>query len=291
MDDDDVNHPSVRYGPEHERRAERARTVHAFDRASEEHKTQNTERKNNDMRLTPDAILSAPQSLNCVHEYQLTLRGLGIQIIENLGVTENQFDAIDLTDNAIATLDGFPKLTKVRTLYVTNNKVARLSETLGESLPNLEWLILTNNRVSKFSELDKCLRGLPRLKYLSLVDNPVVRGSDYRLFVISRCPGIKMLDYCKVTEAERAAASDGRWAEKDAAELDRKSGRGKRKMQDDGDGDEDVEVHAAAATTRKQPSQEQLMAIKAAIASAATLDEVERLERTLMEEGREAMEV
>lgn len=290
MDDDDVNHPSVRYAPEHERRAERARTVHAFDRASgDEHKTQNTERKNNDMRLTPDAILSAPQSLNCVHEYQLTLRGLGIQIIENLGVTENQFDAIDLTDNAIATLDGFPKLTKVRTLYVTNNKVARLSETLGESLPNLEWLVLTNNRVSKFSELDKCLRGLPRLKYLSLVDNPVVRGSDYRLFVISRCPGIKMLDYCKVTEAERAAASDGRWAEKDAAELDRKSGRGKRKMQDDGDGDE--EVHAAAATTRKQPSQEQLMAIKAAIASAATLDEVERLERTLMEEGREAMEV
>ena len=46
----------------------------------------------------------------------------------------------------------------------------------------------------------------------------------------------------------------------------------------------------AVQTTRKQPSKERLMAIKAAIASAATLDEVERLERSLMEEGPAAME-
>lgn len=235
------------------------------------------------MRLTRDTILSAPQSLNCVREYQLTLRDLGIQIIENLAVTEDQFDAIDLTNNAIATLDGFPRLIKLRTLYATSNKVARISETLGESLPNLEWLILTNNRIAKFAELDKCLRGLPRLKYLSLVDNPVSGSKDYRLFVISRCPGLKMLDYCKVTEAEREAAASGEWAAKDAAELDRSSGRGKRKM--DEDEDEMRGAEAQVQTTRKQPSQEQLMAIKAAIASAATLDEVERLERRLMEGG------
>ena len=47
LDDDDVNHPSVRYTPaEHERRAERARTVHAFGATpvktsrTQEHRTQ-----------------------------------------------------------------------------------------------------------------------------------------------------------------------------------------------------------------------------------------------------------
>jgi U2 small nuclear ribonucleoprotein A' len=234
-------------------------------------------------RLTPDAILRAPQFLNCVGEYQLDMRDAGIQIIENLGATENQFESVDLSNNAIATLDGFPKLSKLRSLYVNNNRISRLSESLGTSLPNLEWLVLTNNRVAKFAELDKCLAGLTRLKYLSLMDNPVAmkRVSEYRLFVISRCPGLKMLDYKKVTAAEREAVEAGGWAAKDASEFDRMSGLGggKRKKEEE----EDEAAAAAVQTTKKQPSKEQLMAIKAAIASAATLDEVERLERALME--------
>ena len=247
-------------------------------------------------RLTPDAILRAPRFHNCVQEYQLDLRDAGVQIIENLGVTENQFDSLDLSDNAIGTLDGFPKLARLRSLYLANNKISRLGDALGESLPNLEWLILTNNRVGKFAELDKCLRGLGRLKYLSLVDNPISGASgdaaahkEYRLFVVSRCPQLKMLDFRKVEVAEREAAKV--WASKDAMELDRKIGvRGsaKRKLGEDEDGGPEA---VAAQTTRKQPSKERLMAIKAAIASAATLDEVERLERSLMDEGTAAMEV
>ena len=241
-------------------------------------------------RLSPDAILRAPRFHNCVQEYHLDLRNAGIQIIENLGVTENQFDSLDLSDNAIGTLDGFPKLARLRSLYLANNKISRLGDALGESLPNLEWLILTNNRVGKFAELDKCLRGLGRLQYLSLVDNPISGDSgdaaahkDYRLFVVSRCPQLKMLDFRKVEVAEREAAKA--WASKDAMEMDRKIGvRGpsKRKLSEDEDGAPEM---VAAQTTRKQPSKERLMAIKAAIVSAATLDEVERLERSLMDEG------
>jgi U2 small nuclear ribonucleoprotein A' len=125
--------------------------------------------KTHSSRLTPDAILRAPQFLNCVHEYQLDLRDAGIQIIENLGATENQFDSIDLSNNAIATLDGFPRLSKLRSLYATNNRISRISETLGDSLPGLEWLILTNNRVGRFADLEACLGGLGRLKFLSSV--------------------------------------------------------------------------------------------------------------------------
>ena len=143
------------------------------------------------------------------------------------------------------------------------------------------------------------MRGLGRLKYLSLVDNPISGSSgdaaahkDYRLFVVSRCPNPKMLDFRKVEVAEREASKA--WASKDARELDRKIGvRGsaKRKKGGEDDVDDDTDDEAMAVqTTRKQPSKERLMAIKAAIASAATLDEVERLERSLMEEGPAAME-
>jgi U2 small nuclear ribonucleoprotein A' len=111
-------------------------------------------------------------------------------------------------------------------------------------------------------------------------------GQDYRLFVISRCPMLKMLDFKKVTAAERTASIDGNWGQRSAAEFDRKmsssrdASKGvKRKKGEEGDFEPQQEVQ----TTKKQPSKDELMAIKAAIANAATLDEVERLEKALME--------
>lgn len=39
-------------------------------------------------RLTPDLILRSPQFMNCIHQYELDLRGSRISMIENLGATE-----------------------------------------------------------------------------------------------------------------------------------------------------------------------------------------------------------
>ena len=44
---------------------------------------------------------------------------------------QNQFDSIDLTDNAISRLEGFPKLHRLRTLMLSNNRISRIA-------PNLE---------------------------------------------------------------------------------------------------------------------------------------------------------
>ena len=52
-------------------------------------------------RLTADIILNAPQGLNPCSEYELDLRSNKIGAIENLGATQNQFDAIDLSSNEI----------------------------------------------------------------------------------------------------------------------------------------------------------------------------------------------
>jgi hypothetical protein len=44
------------------------------------------------------------------------------------------------------------------------------------------------------------LSTLPRLKYLSLVDNPVAKQPNYRLYVIARCKKLKVLDFRKVKQ-------------------------------------------------------------------------------------------
>lgn len=108
--------------------------------------------------------------------------GAKINAIENLGATQNQFDSIDLSDNAIIILEGFPKLPRLKTLLLSNNRVTRIARKLegarapccsgcpaqsgvlaapncsakhaltaacacAESIANLQVLMLTNNRL------------------------------------------------------------------------------------------------------------------------------------------------
>jgi U2 small nuclear ribonucleoprotein A' len=222
-------------------------------------------------RLTADLVLRSPQHMNCVHQYELDLRGNRITVIENLGATEGQFDCIDLSDNAIVRLEGLPKLPRLAALHLAGNRVARVARGLGAATPALEWLTLTSNRLAAVADLEP-LGALPRLKYLSLIDNPVTAQPGYRAFLIARCKRLKVLDFRKVGAAERAAAE----AEFPAGAAP------------------PAHVAAAAApaggggaatseqpSTRTGPSAEQTLAIKAAIASASTLEEVRRLEEAL----------
>ena len=105
-------------------------------------------------RLTAKLIGRSPQGLNACDEYELELRGHKIAAIENLGATQNQFDAIDLSDNEVVKLEGFPRLPRLHTLTLCNNRIARVGKGLGEQLPNLSCLVLTNNRVAGLADLD-----------------------------------------------------------------------------------------------------------------------------------------
>lgn len=226
-------------------------------------------------RLTAELILRSPQYMSCVKDYELDLRGNKVSAIENLGATENQFDSIDLTDNAIARLEGFPKLHRLRTLLLSNNRISRIAPNLEEQIPNLEWLVLTNNRINNLQDLDP-LWTLTKLKYLSLIDNSVTKKSQYRLYVISRCKRLKVLDFRKITEKERveAARAFGVGAEAPAPTFDPEEDLAEA----------EAAVGAAPAVVEvpsKGPTSAQLTSIKAAIANAATLDEVQRLENAL----------
>jgi U2 small nuclear ribonucleoprotein A' len=190
---------------------------------------------------------------------------------------QNQFDSIDFSDNAVVRLEGFPKLPRLSALYLNNNRISKIARELKEAIPRLEWLFLTNNKLTNLVDLEP-LQTLPRLKYLSLIDNPVTKQPGYRLFVINRCKKLKVLDFRKVKDAEREEAKkmfEGQNAPAPTAatfepEEELAAATGKR-----GAGGE------AEPSIRKGPTPEQVMAIKAAIAAASTLDEVRRLEDAL----------
>jgi len=151
------------------------------------------------VRLTADLIWKSPHFFNAIKERELDLRGNKIAVIENLGATEDQFDTIDLSDNEIVKLENFPYLNRLGTLLVNNNRITRINPNLGEFLPKLHTLVLTNNRLTNLAEIDP-LASLPKLQFLSLLDNTVTKQPDYRLYVIHKLKHLRLLDFKKVKQ-------------------------------------------------------------------------------------------
>lgn len=156
-------------------------------------------------RLNADLIARSPKFLNPIKQYELDLRGNKIETIENLGATQDKFDCLDLSDNQIQRVENFPLLKRIRTLFLSNNKINFVAPNLGESLPELETLALARNKITNLSDLD-VLVDLPKLRFLSLQGNPVTRKENYRLYVIHLCPRLRSLDFSRIKLKERVAS-------------------------------------------------------------------------------------
>ncbi|XP_010548874.1 PREDICTED: U2 small nuclear ribonucleoprotein A' [Tarenaya hassleriana] len=229
------------------------------------------------VKLTADLIWKSPHFFNAIKERELDLRGNKISVIENLGATEDQFDTIDLSDNEIVKLENFPHLNRLGTLLINNNRITRINPNIGEFLPKLHTLILTNNRLVNLIEIDP-LASIPKLQYLSLLDNNITKKPNYRLYVIHKLKSLRVLDFKKVKAKERAEAAN-LFATKEAEEEVKKVAA--RTITQE-------EVQNASDTAEKQetpkvvaPTPEQIIAIKAAIVNSQTLEEVARLEQAL----------
>ncbi|EGR27861.1 small nuclear ribonucleoprotein polypeptide a, putative, partial [Ichthyophthirius multifiliis] len=155
-------------------------------------------------KITAELIQQSNQIINPLRERHLDLKGLKIYVIENLGATLDFFDCIDMSDNEIKKLGNFSILLRLKTLILNNNKISKLSR-INEALPNLENLCLMNNRITELKEIDS-LSGCQKLQRLVLYNNVVTQAPDFRLYVISRIPSLRMLDFQKVTKQEREQA-------------------------------------------------------------------------------------
>ncbi|XP_047941627.1 U2 small nuclear ribonucleoprotein A' [Salvia hispanica] len=228
------------------------------------------------VRLTADLIWKSPHFFNAVRERELDLRGNKIAVIENVGATEDQFDTVDLSDNEIVKLENFPLMNRLGTLLLNNNRITRITPNLGEFLPKLHTLVLTNNRLTNLAEIDP-LASLPKLQFLSLLDNSITKKPNYRLYVIHKLKSLRVLDFKKVKQKERAEAKILFASEEAEEEVKRESAKVVP-----------AETLSTQESAREQqtskpaaPTPEQILAIKAAIVNSQTLEEVARLEQAL----------
>lgn len=222
------------------------------------------------MKLTAELIEQAAQYTNPVRDRELDLRGYKIPVLENLGATLDQFDTIDLSDNEVRKLDGFPLLKRLKTLLVNNNRICRIGENLEQALPDLKELILTSNNIQELGDLDP-LATVKSLSLLSLLRNPVTNKKHYRLYVINKIPQIRVLDFQKVKLKERQEA-----------EKMFKGKRGAQLAKDIAKQSKTFTPGAGLQTEKKTgPSAAEVEAIKNAIANATSLAEVERLKGLL----------
>lgn len=236
------------------------------------------------VKLTPELIEQAYQYTNPVRDRELDLRGFKIPVIENLGATLDQFDTLDLSDNEIRKIDGFPLLKRLKCLMVNNNRVVRIAEHLEENLPNLESVIFSNNNLQELGDIDP-LSTVKTLSSISLLRNPVATKKYYRLYVIHKLPTVRLIDFQKVKLREREAAAKmfkGKKGKQFMAEIGKRT-----KTFVPGAPVAAGGAAAAGPAGEKRPmappqsNRHDIQAIKEAIGKATTLEEVERLNRML----------
>lgn len=157
--------------------------------------------------LTTEILKQARGFVNPCKKRELDLRSLSLDTLENLGLTLDQYDVIDISSNYIKRLERFPSLQRLECIIAHNNCIASIDhEAFARTLPSLRTLLLTNNDISDINEV-KSLKKCKSLEHLSLIGNPVTFIENYRLVVIASLPHLSTLDFQKVTRLEKEAAA------------------------------------------------------------------------------------
>ncbi|KAF1919742.1 small nuclear ribonucleo protein U2, A [Ampelomyces quisqualis] len=229
------------------------------------------------MRLTTDVINNSLSFINCLTERELDLRGHKISAIENMGAARDN-DAIDLTDNDIAQLGNFPLQPRLRTLFLAQNRISNIQPNLSSSIPNLQTLVLTKNRIAELADLDP-LAAFKKLVYLTLMGNPVANKENCRYWIIWRCPTVRYLDFAKVRDVERQKATELFGTVEEPTELANKI----MGMKSKSFATPSLANGANESTKDRIYTDDEKKRMRAAIRNASSLTEMARLEKDFAE--------
>lgn len=151
---------------------------------------------------------------------------------------------------------------------------------MAANVPNLESLVLTENDVTSVDAL-RPLAPLTRLTRLTLLDNPVMQLPDARLAIIHLLPQLRVLNFHKVRQRERLAATEKFGASKPPSS--------KKRVHADvsttaGGAAAATAASASTASTsvkRARLTAEQQTELAKKIANATSMAEIQRLEAAL----------
>lgn len=247
-------------------------------------------------RLSATVLQSSEQHTNALGERELILRGLSIPAVEHLAATLDQYDALDLSDNNLVLLENFPKLKRLSSLLCSDNAIEGCDgSNLGKNVPELRSLVLTGNRIGRLDEVRKLGEHCTKLEFLTLLGNPVTRRQHYRLYTIHKIPSLKVLDFAKVKDDERARAGrlassaagaalegdvrlearEASLAKAEGMTASSSSGAGAAKTFEPGGGS------SAAEAFVSNFSREQKDRIRTMVAEAGSPEEIERIEASV----------
>ena len=131
------------------------------------------------MRITAELLNHAEQRTNPLQERELVLSGLGIAAIENLSALPGAMDALDcldLSNNRLMVVENFPRWNRITCLLLAGNRIDRIDgRNLQQNLPNLRTVVLGHNHIASLAEVAALGEACPNLEFLDLTGNPVTR--------------------------------------------------------------------------------------------------------------------
>ncbi|CCE65066.1 hypothetical protein TPHA_0J02460 [Tetrapisispora phaffii CBS 4417] len=178
---------------------------------------------------------------------------------------------LDLTNNL---LTGFPTLREradIHTMLLSRNHINTIN---GKLLPrNLVNLVLAHNSIDSFEQLKGFKNSPSTLVNLTLRGNSICHLENYRLHVIKYLPQLQILDFSKVKDAERKESEKLQAYDQTITPLDDNSGSRKRKLEDSALDIMHIVVGKMSEETKKD--------LKRQLATATSLEEIERIEKLL----------
>ncbi|XP_073794429.1 leucine-rich repeat-containing protein 23 isoform X1 [Danio rerio] len=161
----------------------------------------------------------ALETLNLTGNGIQTMQGLDYPNLTNLVTLELRGNCLETTDgiylpnlrhlylaqNNIKKLEGLEKLERLITLHLRHNQLETL-DGLSASMKCLEYLNVRGNLISSMRALQTLASVGQTLKALVLLDNPIAKTDDYRLYVISQLPHLERVDKDPVTPEEKFEA-------------------------------------------------------------------------------------
>lgn len=153
------------------------------------------------MKLTNSILEESPRVLNPCKQLTLLLRNLDLSDVDLL---PNTFEAVDLSNNQLIDISLPRACEEITTLIINNNP--ELYQVNYQSFPRLKSLAVINCNI----KLDQAIewKGFQHLKHLVVLNNPITTVERYRLILIHLIPSLTTLDFEKVNQRERTAASE-----------------------------------------------------------------------------------
>ncbi|KAK7128770.1 hypothetical protein R3I94_017117 [Phoxinus phoxinus] len=163
----------------------------------------------------------ALETLNLTGNGIQTMQGLEYHNLTNLVTLELRGNCLETTDgiylpnlrhlylaqNNLKRLEGLEKLEHLKTLHLRDNQLETL-DGLSPNMKCLQYLNVRGNLISSMRALRNLVSVGQTLKALVLLENPLAKTDDYRMYVISHLSQLEKLDKDPITAEDKSAAQE-----------------------------------------------------------------------------------